>query len=228
MLTNSQKKLYFIITSSLLLFVLPIFALSFYFISNRDKSVNGIITNTKAYVAVNSPTEDIINGTYKILFTKPDSEFKSRILSDSADFGKIKTLVFEIYKADIVMHVSVVEEDIAELRNLERNSDQKINVLDSVLEYQLIDSKITKLDSNNLIRADKSKQDQTQVILSNSKTTKKEEGISYLKTLDLFPEYTLKYRNSRLRTTITYYVNTERNYKILDTIVPSFKLIEKI
>jgi hypothetical protein len=228
MLTNSQKKLYFIIISSLLLFVFPLISLSFYFISNRDKSVNGIVKSTKSYVTNNSPTEDIINGTYKISYTKPDSEFKSRILSDSADFGKIKTLVFEIYKGDIVMHVSVVEEDIAELRNLERNSDQKINVLDSVLEYHLIDSKITKLDSNNLVRTNISKQDRSQVILSNSKTIKKEEGISYLKSLDLFPEYTLKYRNSRLRTTITYLNNTENNYKILDTIVPSIKLIEKI
>jgi hypothetical protein len=229
MLTQSQKKLYLVILSTLLLFVFPIIAITTYFVANREKVIGPTISTYKINTNLNTTTQDVINGTYKILYTKPDSEFKSRILSDNSEFGKIKTLVFEIYKGDIIMHVSIVEEDISELRNLERTSDPKLNVLNAVLEYQKVDpNNVKKLESNNLIRSNISDKDQSQVILDNSITIKKDEGESYLQSLDLFPEYTIKYRNSRLRTKINYLQSSEENYKILDSIIPTLKLIEKI
>jgi hypothetical protein len=229
MLTQSQKKLYLVILSTLLLFVFPIIAITTYFVANREKVIGPTISTYKINTNLNTTTQDVINGTYKILYTKPDSEFKSRILSDNSEFGKIKTLVFEIYKGDIIMHVSIVEEDISELRNLERTSDPKLNVLNAVLEYQKVDpNNVKKLESYNLIRSNISDKDQSQVILDNSITIKKDEGVSYLQSLDLFPEYTIKYRNSRLRTKINYLQSSEENYKILDSIIPTLKLIEKI
>jgi hypothetical protein len=229
MLTQSQKKLYFVIISSVLLFVMPIVCISLYFINNRaaviPKTINSNFALSKNDLSYN---QELINGTYPITFIKPGAGWNYRVLRDNADFGKINTLVFEIFKDDVVMRVNIVEENITELRQLERNGDQKIKVLDSVLEYKESDiNKATKVNNSQLIRVNNSINDKTQIILSTTKQTEKANKISYLQSLDLFPEFTVKYRNSRLRTKISYLPSTEENYNILDKIIPSLKLVDK-
>jgi hypothetical protein len=208
---------------------MPLVCISAYFINNR-KSVVAKSTDSSSNLPKINPifNQELINGTYPITFIKPGAGWNYRVLSDKSDFGKIKTMVFEIFKDDVVMRVNVVEENLAELRELERNGDQKIKVLDSVLEYKETDiTKGTKIMNSPFFRVNNSPNDKNQIILSTTKQTEKDNKTSYLQSLDLFPEFTVKYRNSRLRTKISYLPTTVENYELLDKIIPTLKLVEK-
>ncbi len=225
MLTKSQQKIYFVIISSILLFIIPIVVNVSYLINNRQKVITKTEITSKPYSNVIN-NQGIINGTYPITFIKPSSDWNYRTLSDNTDFGKIKTMVFEIFKNDIIMKVIVVEEDLTELRRLEREGDQNLNVLDSVLEYKEVDmTKAIKINNSEYFRIPNGPNDNSQTVLNMSKKIIKDSKTSYLQSLDLFPEYTLKYRNSRLRTKINYLTNSEENHRVLDSIVPTIKLL---
>ena len=230
MLTKNQKKSIFSFLSIIFLFILPILFISIYLFNNRSKVVSITPPITKEIPLTATDTSlGIVSGTYPITYLKPEPGWNHRVLSDKSDFGKIKTEIFEIFKGDIVMRVNIVEEDITALRTLERVGDQKLSPLDNVLEYKEANYNTTSnIDKTSLFRVPNSDKDNSQTVLSNSKFKAINGNTNYLLSLDLFPEYTAYNKNSRIRTKINYLPNEENNYKILDSIIPTLKLENKI
>jgi hypothetical protein len=241
MTLNSKSKLIItFITAITLLFVLPISIFLVYFIKSRESALGNInspmITTKQSQVVNSDPMADRVDGSYPVTFMKPNSEWKSRIISDAKDWNKFNTMVFEIYKGNVSMQVNIILEDISELREFARNGDQKLKPLESSLEYKkILLSTAKSIDKTDLSRVSKSEFDNSQIIVNTNKkydilknkvNEEREEG--YLHSVDLFPDYTKKYRNARMRTKITYSISTEENYLILDSIIPSIKLVENL
>jgi hypothetical protein len=234
---NSKSKL---ITAITLLFVLPVSIFLVYFIKSREQALGNInkpVMVTKQLQLVNGDsTVDRVDGSYPVTFMKPSSEWKSRIISDDKSWNKFNTMVFEIYKGNVSMQVNIILEDIAELRGFARYGDQKLNPLESSLEYKsILLSSAKSIDKTDLSRVSKSEFDNSQIIVNTNKKfdilknkVNEEREVGYLHSVDLFPDYTKKYRNARIRTKITYSISTEENYLILDSIIPSIKLVENL